>query len=51
MKINKKVDSIISIRTLHHLENVDLIISQSFNKILENDNGILILDIPKPLSY
>ena len=44
MKINKKVDSIISIRTLHHLENVDLLF-QSFNKNL-NDNGILILDIP-----
>lgn len=44
LKINKRVDAIISIRTLHHLENVDDLIKNFYNNL--NDDGCLILDIP-----
>jgi 2-polyprenyl-3-methyl-5-hydroxy-6-metoxy-1,4-benzoquinol methylase len=44
LKIKEKADVIISIRTLHHLEDVE----QLINKLHENLNegGYLILDIP-----
>ena len=44
LKLTKKVDAIISIRTLHHLDDIDLLFNK-YNEVLE-DNGILILDIP-----
>lgn len=44
LTLDKKVDAIISIRTLHHLHKIENLF-QKFHQNL-NKNGILILDIP-----
>ncbi|MEK9727763.1 MAG: class I SAM-dependent methyltransferase [Candidatus Margulisiibacteriota bacterium] len=44
LKINKNVDAIISIRTLHHLNDIEKLFNQYHSCL--NENGILILDVP-----
>ncbi len=44
LNISKKADAIISIRTLHHLEDVDQLIKKLYDNL--NEGGCLILDIP-----
>lgn len=44
LEIEKKVDAIISIRTLHHLNNVSVLFKKYYENL--NTNGILIIDIP-----
>jgi len=44
LEMEKKVDAIISIRTLHHLHDVEPLFKRLYNSL--SDSGILILDIP-----
>ena len=44
LNINKMTNVIISIRTLHHLNNIELLFEQFYNTL--DKDGILILDIP-----
>ena len=44
LALNEKVDAIISIRTLHHLDDLETLF-EKYNQALNND-GIIILDIP-----
>ena len=44
LETKKKVDAIISIRTLHHLHDIGSLFQRFYNSL--NESGILILDIP-----
>ena len=44
LNLNTRTSAIISIRTLHHLNNIELLFQQFYNAL--DKDGILILDIP-----